>query len=254
MVQPEWVREALGNGSRSVVMLSCPSDDCAFREGPRWVARRLGRRQRLTRQGVHVLEAVPGDRAALTQLLARIAGSTTEAEPAEGAQPTPPSRLRLVVSGVVGTLALLLLTMLVSLPTERRATATAPERAVVRVALTHAGQPKASTGGIGGMQNTPSGASAAQALSGERHPVRIRLEIDGRQVAEREYLGGGLRRDGTAYGLESWDVPPGRHDVRLWIMDDGTTWRLGFDGPLEVAAGRAAILAYDRQLEAFTLR
>ncbi|HWQ15819.1 MAG TPA: hydrogenase iron-sulfur subunit [Roseiflexaceae bacterium] len=253
MVQPEWVREALGSGSRAVVMLSCHCDDCAFREGPRWTASRLGRRQKLARQGVHILEAAPGDRAALMRFLARITGGAAQAAPAEEDRPAAPSRLRLLAGGAAGTLVLLLLTLLVSLPTERRATAAAPERAVVRVALAHPGQPVASEGSFGGLQNTPTGVSAAQVLSGERHPVRLRLEIDGRQVAEREYLPGGLRRDGTAYGLESWDVPPGRHTVRLWIMDDGAAWRLAFDGPLDVAAGRVAILSYNKQREVFTL-
>ena len=88
-------------------------------------------------------------------------------------------------------------------------------------------------------------------LGGERHPVRVRMEVDGAPAVEREYFPSGLRQEGTAYGLESWALPPGRHQVRLWMMDDRATWRPVFDGPVEVKAGHVRALIYDSGQAAF---
>ena len=78
-------------------------------------------------------------------------------------------------------------------------------------------------------------------VGGERFPVRIRLEIDGAIVAEREYQPGGLRREGAANGLETWPLIPGRHHVRLWMMDDGATWRETFAGPIDLFCSNAGV-------------
>lgn len=236
MMQSEWVRESLAEGAQSVAILSCPADDCAFREGPRWMAQRLGQYRSLVRRGVHWLEAAPGDRDVVTALFSRSLFF-------------PP--LRSLAAGLV----VLALAFGVSLAAERPATATPSEQGVVRVVLVHPGKFKAPSSNLSPevRAKLPASVSPEQVLGGERFPVRLRVEIDGRPVLERVYRPGGLRREGQVYGLESWPLPPGKHQVHLWLMDDETTWRPVFSGLVEVKAGHVRTLAYDEATAAFAL-
>ncbi len=274
MVQSEWVRESLAEGAQSVAILSCPADDCAFREGPRWLAQRLGRYCSLVRRGVRWLEAAPGDRGVVTALLQEAEGGKEKGEGGKGKKEkggkgekdsvfpplpsfSPVSRslffppLRSLAAGLV----VLALAFGVSLAVERPATATSMERGVVRVVLVHPGKFKAASSNLPPEVQTklPASVSPEQVLGGERFPVRLRVEIDGRPVVERVYRPGGLRREGQVYGLESWSVPPGEHQVRLWLMDDETTWRPVFSGIVEVKPGRVRTLTYDEEAAGFDL-
>lgn len=252
MVQPEMIRDSLGAGAQAVVILSAPADDCGFREGPHWLAGRLGRRKSLLRQEVYMLEVAPGEQEPLAGLLGSLAHDRTD-QPYVGIQAI--GRWRLGVSLATG-LATLILALGLSLAVNFPVTAAPPEQSMIRVALAHTAQLKAPSAGMSDEMRAklPPGVSAEQIVGGERFPVRIRLEIDGAMVAEREYRPGGLRQEGTAYGLESWPLPPGRHHARLWMMDDGTNWREAFAGPINMEAGRVFALTYDPAQAAFVAR
>jgi ferredoxin len=256
MVQPEMIRDSLGAGASAAVVLIGPDHECGFREGPRWLTERLDRRQSLVRQGVYVVEAPPGDQRALTALLERFAGDRA-AEPAglPGLRGQTIKGQRLGISFAAG-LAALTLALSLSLVLELPATAGPTDQGRLRVALRHTAQVKASAAGLSpDMQSKlPEGVSVEQLVGGERFPVRIRLEIDGAIVAEREYQPGGLRREGAATGLETWPLIPGRHQVRLWMMDDGSTWREAFAGPIDLAQGSVATLIYDTGEDRFVMR
>ncbi len=261
MVQAEWVRESLAEGAQAVVILSCPADDCAFREGPHWLAQRLGRRQSLLQQGVHWLEVAPGDQGAVMALLQKMERETGRREKSGKGKMDPvlhssfspffPS-LRSMAAG----LAMLILTFGLALTAERPATATPPEHSEIRLVLSHPGQPKAVSASLPSevQAKLPKGVSPVQLLGGERFPVRLRVQINEEPVVERVYHPGGLRREGTVYGLESWSLPPGSHQVRLWMMDDGKTWRVVFHGDVALEPGRVRTLLYDEELAAFVLR
>jgi ferredoxin len=257
MVQPEMIRDSLGGGARAVVVLTGPDHDCDFREGPRWLNERLGRRKALVQQGVHVLEAMTGDQRPLDGLLRRLAhGSLEEAKPlretlAEGRLPQSLLRRAASLAGVLVTLALL---FGLALAAERPAVASGADESLLRVGLAHTPQLKAPEI-MGGVQATlPEGMSAAQITGGERHPVRLRLEVDGALLAEREYQPGGLRREGAVHALEAWPLAQGPHAVRLTLMDDGATWREVFAGTITAEAGHVRTLIYDQGSGSFALR
>ncbi|HMQ29645.1 MAG TPA: 4Fe-4S binding protein [Chloroflexaceae bacterium] len=249
MVQPEMIRDSLGGGARAVVVLTGPDHDCGFREGPQWLSERLGRRQALVRQGVHVLEAMTGDQRPLDGLLRRLAHEP--AAPTEGRAPLTPGRLAGSLVGVVATLTLLFGLALVA---ERPATAVGADDSLLRVGLAHTAQHKAAEGSFGAQAALPEGMSVAQIDGGERHPVRLRVEVDGTLVAEREYQPGGLRREGAVYALETWPLAEGEHTVRLSLMDDGANWREVFAGELLAEGGHVYSLIYDEAARVFRLR
>jgi NAD-dependent dihydropyrimidine dehydrogenase PreA subunit len=242
MVQPEWLRNALGQGGRAVALLGCHTDDGATREGQQRMERRLGQRKNLTQRGVHRIEVTAGDPAAVSRILEEIADGRHAPADDGGPLLTAPKPHWLVAA--LGSIALLVLTVLVSLALDRPASAASPDQAVVRLTLVHAGQLKGAAPATGSGPASPGDVEIAQ-LGGERLPVRVRLTIDGAAVAEREYAPGGLRRDGAAYGLDQWPLPPGSHQLQIDVMDDGEHWRTGFAGEVTVAAGEVAILTYD---------
>lgn len=257
MVQPGWLRTALGQGGRAVALLGCHTDDGATREGQRRTERRLGQRKNLTQRGVHRLEVTAGDPPAVTRLLEEIADGRRA--PADNGGPVLTAPQPHMLVAVLGSVTLLMLTVLVSLVLDRPASAASSDQAHVRVALAHPGTLKEHAApGTAAFEAEADAVSdgdtpVSLVLGGERLPVRVRLEADGALVAERAYAPGGLHRDGAAYGLEEWTVSPGEHQIRVLVMDDGVHWRVGFDAAVSVDAGQVAILAYDADARVFHL-
>ncbi len=267
MVQPEWVRQSLAGGAQAAVIVSCPSDDCTFREGPQQLAQRLGRhRSMLRREHVHWLEATPGDGRAVAALLRdmeserwRIGTQASEMINGEGSSQSEfrslSPALRVAWRSLLPGLALLLVIFGLTLMAFRPATAMSNRAGVIRVMLRHTGHLKVKPASLSPELEgkLPAGVSPEQVLGGERFPVHLRVQVDGQPAIERVYRPGGLRREGQVHGLESWPVSPGSHNVRIWLMDDGATWRLVFAGVVEVEAGHVRSLDYDEELGAFVL-
>jgi hypothetical protein len=251
MVHGEWVRQSRLGGARAALVLAGPHDDCAFREGPHWVEQRLRRRQSLLRQGVTWLEVAAGNQPAVRAALDRLLrGQPPPAAPGKGAL----QGLRRLLVGLLPAFAV---AAGVALLADRPAPGRATDEGQLRVVLAHAGKIKAATGaGLSPGEQTrlPAGVSAAQVLGGERHLVRLRLEVDGAPALEREFRPGGLHREGAAGGLETRALPPGQHHVRVHLMDDGAAWRVVFEGPVEAGAGEVRILTYEPERDAFALR
>jgi ferredoxin len=249
MAQPEMIRDSLRGGARAVVVLTGPDHDCGFREGPRWLQERLGRRGSLVRQGVHVLEAMTGDQRPLNGLLGQLAAEA--ATPGAGRAPVGAARL---AASLVGLLAALALLFGLALAAEQPATPRGAADSVLRIGLAHTAQLKGGAAIFGGQAALPEGMSAEQIGGGERHPVRLRVTLDGATLAERAYQPGGLRREGSVQAVESWLLEPGRHAVRVELMDDGATWREVYAGELTAAPGRVLNLSYDGELGRFIAR
>lgn len=266
MANPEWMRESLADGAQAAIILGCPSDDCAFREGPRWMAARLRPRQNLVEQGVYWLAVAPGERAALSDLLTQLGeqhehgpeakngrsdhllSAYAPPAPRAGSAPLLPP-LRSLAAGLV----LLALVLGLALALERPATAAPVDQGAIRVVIHHVGQYAATSAELSSEMQAklPPGVTSQQLLGSERFPVNLRMEIDGDLVLQREYRPGGLRKEGAVYGVETLRLPPGRHQVTLQVMDDGSTWHPAFSGSLEVEAGRVRILTFDEEQEAF---
>ncbi len=267
MLNPAWVKEDLDGGARAVVILSCPADDCGFREGPRWIFHRLRRRTSLLHQGVYMVEAAPGDRKGLDAVLAHIAASEDGEHPIpEGAgyqvllhptaadAPAPASGVRRWLSPAMAS-GVVVLGLLFGLAIQAQWTVQAmpTDQGVVRLVMMHLGKLKAAARALDPtvQAQLPSSVDVEQVLGGERYPVHLRLEVDGVQVGEYTYNPSGLRKEGPVFVVESEVVPPGEHEVRVWVMDDGETWREVFNGRVTVEPGRVLTLIYDKELDRF---
>lgn len=246
MVQPKWVRDAIGQGAQAVLLVGCQPNDCAFREGQYWVSNRLGRRRDMAAHGLRILHTTPGDRRGLAKQIGEIALG----EPATADTDNAQKGQTFSIPGIAGVLGLILILIGLAISLDRPTLLTAPSDAGLRIAMSHPGLLR---GAHGLNEGQPIDVTSAQALSGERLPVRLRLELDGTNIFEREYIPGGLRRDGSAFAIETLSIPPGSHNVALFLMEDGQTWEPGFEGTVNVEPGHVQILVYDQGSGRFKL-
>lgn len=260
MLNPEWVRPLLRDEEnlRGVVLLSCPSDDCAFREGPHWLAQNLKYRRALLESPLYWIEAAPGDRGALmTFLRGLLRGEVASMDRAKArvqeviGREAP--RWRVALRPLMLGVAVLALLVGVGPAVDRPTRVLQDDVAVVRVLMSHPGRVKAVKGTLSKEMaaKLPPGVTAEQVLGGERYPVRLRVEMDGKVVLDRTYSPAGLRHEGLTYAVEDLPVANGNHRLRVLLMDDGKTWRTAFDGPVTLSAGRVFSVVYDEEADRF---
>jgi ferredoxin len=250
MMKSDWIRDSVDGGAQAVVVASCPTADCSFREGPSWLTTRLGRgrARALLSEHVHWLEVAPGDQAAFSALMSDLT-SSSEAPAEDQSPPHQKSKVFSLAAGLIVLAVTLGLALLADLPV----TATTTDQGAIRIAFSHPAEIKTVLD-ADVADKLPEGVSAEQVLGGERYPVQLRLEVDGESILEESYSPSGLRREGASSGLESLWLAPGSYQVSLWMMDDGESWREVFTGPVEIETQQVSILAYDKEQDAFLLR
>ncbi|MEZ4862500.1 MAG: hydrogenase iron-sulfur subunit [Caldilineaceae bacterium] len=259
MLHPQWAAETVEAGATGAIMVTCPEADCAFREGPHWVADRMKRRRTLRTGNTYILELAPGSQAEVVaqwqSLMGKQAMSTLPAVGQNEASPTHPSlavQARHFVVGFVLLLALFGASLFLELP----ARASLPAAAQIRLVLNHSGKLMAAASNLSPevLAKLPPNVDPAQVLGGERFPVELQLLVDGQVVLERSYRPRGLRREGSVYGLESWWVQPGEHHLEIKLMDDGATWHTVFADTLAITPGAAQILYFVHDQDRFVAR
>lgn len=240
MVNPRWIRQAVDEGARGVVVLACPLEDCRNEEGSAQVAERLGRGWMRSREEIVLVEASPVDPVPYRTALEQVAAGRPVSPWPSGWRP------RLVGAAVV---ALLLASVLVGF---RETVVRHPADAALRVAFVHNGEVvTAPEQGIGG--ELAPGVDAGSVRGGRRYPVELRLVVDGVPVHEASYGPAGLRGGGASSAVEYFWLGSGSYDVELWLRDDGATWILDFAGEVELQPGRIVTLYRGQRDSAFRL-
>lgn len=254
-LHPDAVANALAAGAGDVLLVACPAHDCGYREGPRWLDERRARRPILRRPDVHLVAAAPGNREAVLAAAARAAGNSPPGNAGDRAAASSSVSSRAHLRSVIVGLALLTTIFAAAGAANRSASRTLPQAGQIRIAINHHGQLLAKSRDLPAdvVARLPAGVDPALVLGGERFPVRLQLLVDGRLALERTYRPGGLRREGSIYGLESWWVPPGAYRIEIRLMDDAVTWRTAFDGTVEVGPQAAATLIFDPGSNGFVL-
>ncbi|RMH01114.1 MAG: hydrogenase iron-sulfur subunit [Chloroflexi bacterium] len=261
MLHPDWIRSALNDGAKAALVIACPEDDCAYREGPMWLKGRLARRQRtLPPQVLHYVELAPGSQGEVRRLLKAIgAGKMPEQKPLKLPKKKQVTDWRAVLGQMrylATGLVVLLVALGISLLAERPSSNPTPQPSLIRIAINHGGKLIAASENLPPevIAKLPANVDPAQVLGGERFPVRLRLIVDGQQVLEDTYQPRGLRREGAIFGLENWWLTPGTHKVEIWMMDDESEWKQVFADTVTIASQEALILFYDEETNQFILR
>ncbi|WP_420644370.1 4Fe-4S dicluster domain-containing protein [Candidatus Leptofilum sp.] len=263
MLHPNWAAETMEAGGAGAIVVSCPAHDCSHREGPSWIARRLQRRRTLRKGNVHFWELAPGSRQQVLSLWAQMIGDETAAASAKQAGTVIGSRTAVAMSsrwahlrhGLAGLL-LLFFTFLGAIWLTPLTSTGVQDSGQIRLVINHGGQVIANSGELSAdiLDKLPENVDPAQVLGGERFPVRLRLLVDGAAVIETSYEARGLRREGSIYGIESWPVAPGAHDVTVWLMDDEIEWRLVFEESVTVTENGVVGLVYNAERDVFEPR
>ena len=130
-----------------------------------------------------------------------------------------------------------------------------PNNAVIKLSFSHAGSPRAPCRTLSPEElaalapNMRSGVDCPR----ERVPVTVELEIDGKSVYHAALPPSGLAHDGPSSVYERFEVPPGRHHIRVRLRD--TPRELGFDheGSVEVrlASRQSFVIDFRAELGGF---
>lgn len=267
MLHPNWAAESIEAGAAGAIMVSCPSHDCAYREGPHWVDHRLKRRRTLRAGNTHLLHLAPGSQREVVSLWqqmvtgdevvgeAQHAPSVVSLEKDRDAPQEQPSfltRARYLVPG----LALLLVMLVISILPFQGANVRPPEEAQIRLGIGHSGAMIASASNLPPeiAAKIPENVDPATLLGGERFPVQLQLLVDGEPVLDESYRPRGMRKEGSSEGLESYWLPSGEYDIEILLMDDGATWRPVFADMVEIASGESLVLYYDNEEDTFVVQ
>ena len=86
--------------------------------------------------------------------------------------------------------------------------------------------------------------------SRERHPVRVRLNVDSEEIFSKTVPPAGLKRDGSSYIYHRRLLPEGLHTFTFEMHDgppDTPPYRL--EGPVEIRSGEVALLRFDEKAD-----
>lgn len=123
----------------------------------------------------------------------------------------------------------------------------APGQALLRISLNHAGQRKSAC-----HVRTPEELAklapnmrAAEDCPRERAPVRVKVDLDGKPIADIVAIPAGLSRDGASVAYRRLVVPAGEHRLRVALADDaaGTFDRVR-EETVTLEAGRVLVVDF----------
>ena len=236
-LHPGVLTAALDAGAQEVVVVGCPPDDCAHRQGNQWLQERLDRARapRLDRE--HARAAIrtawippnmfedalfaEGQKASTWGILPRLEGRDIRVLPPGGVS-------RLLVALALMAVPLLLLISLV----HPRFAGYPQDAAYIQVAIENP---------IGRLR---SGALRALSATPGATP-RVEIEVDGRMALQRNIEPEDLRKGRTGAIFRTFSVAPGPHHVRIRIVEPTQGVRVTlFDRRLQVGARRMALVYF----------
>jgi hypothetical protein len=123
-----------------------------------------------------------------------------------------------------------------------------PGHALIRVSLNHAGQRKAAcrTRSPEELARLAPNMRATEDCPRERAPVLVKVELDGKSVADIVAIPAGLSRDGASVAYRRIPVPAGTHRIRVALADDaaGTFDRVR-EEELRLDPGRVLVVDFE---------
>jgi hypothetical protein len=224
------------------------------REDAHWILNRLHLRPALVTEGLHWLEATPGDSKTVEKFLDRLHSDEMQKNKQAPVLPPVKKRNKLVpslVSALIGT-ALLFGLFALALPLDIPAGMSAAGESALRIAVDARG--KVEVADIPEGVTLPEGADPARIFGGEHFPMNVRVFVDGETLLDEIFEPSGISGNGRISALEFLEIESGTRQVEVWLKDDSDEYRLVFSGAIEFEKGRVFILAYDEQNDVFVLR
>jgi len=264
MIHPNWAAEVIEAGGAGAIVVSCPVDDCAHREGPHWINERLKRRRTFRKGNTHFIELSPGSNKEVMSLWAEMIDEESTAaskatvvgkagkDAIEADEQNIWAKVRYMGTGMV----ILLLVFIASMLVNSTATNPVPENGQIRLVITHGGTLLNTVDNLDpeDAAKLPDNIDPSMVLGGERHPVQLRVIVDGEIVFDETYDPRGLRNEGAIFAQEALWLAPDEYDVEVLMMDDAVEWQTVFDDTVIITEAGVGNLIFNEGEGQFVLR
>ncbi len=235
------LERAQQRGAGKVLIVSCATGNCRYREGPEILDLRMNheqkpalRKERMDADAITTLHLGPGEK---QTLLKEAKAQTSKARPGKLA--------RALVAGLV----LLGLSAIVVLGSDFHYASPKVEDALLVVSFKHSGQTK-----LGRLMTPEEKAKYPAYMKKERveerrrNPVRLLVTLDDEPVWQQSYPARGLWSDGNSIAIEQIVVPPGSHTVHIYLGEsaDPEEWSFQSSATLDFSKERRQVVLFDR--------
>ncbi|MBI3360770.1 MAG: cytochrome b N-terminal domain-containing protein [Chloroflexi bacterium] len=256
VLHPNVVGQTLDAGAAEVLVVGCPGDDCAQREGNLWIDARLNRTRlpRLKKQyvGAAIRTALVPPNEFARALNPQPLISDRNAQQQEVFTLKPAHFIR------GGILLALFLAFQVAI-TDVNYQPYSPSESLLQLGIRNDGQLRDQTKVLTGpelaqLSHDEQVKYLEEQQAEGRFPIRLRLEVDGKVVLDNSYRALGFRQEGSSFAYEKFLLPSGQHTVRLSADDAGGDLKPVIDRTTHFAPGQIHAITFDQVTKTFNLK
>jgi coenzyme F420-reducing hydrogenase delta subunit/Pyruvate/2-oxoacid:ferredoxin oxidoreductase delta subunit len=247
-VQPLMIERAIRHGAGGVLVVSCPPEACAYREGAEW--------ERLRIEGAR-LPALRSDRIDTDQVRLVALDRTRKAELIRaaahfraGEAPVRAPRRPRALQAAIAALLLIASAGLLGLVSDFTYVAPRIDGSQFVVSLRHPGVATEHCRDLTPEEiaSTPVHMRTKQVCERTRPPVRLRVSIDGKLELATSVEAAGIWKDGNSVSVERIPVAAGTHRVSVAIGEtsDPDEWRFRDEKTLSFTREARRVVIFDR--------
>jgi len=134
----------------------------------------------------------------------------------------------------------------------------ADDQALLRLSFKHAGKTKADCRQRSAEELAKVPANMRQSLDcpRERSPVRVRVELDGRDLYDESFPPSGLSKDGASTGYRRLPITAGPHHLKVQFADDARVAGFNFERErsVDVKPGQVVLIDFAGDQEGIQIR
>jgi coenzyme F420-reducing hydrogenase delta subunit/NAD-dependent dihydropyrimidine dehydrogenase PreA subunit len=247
-VQPLMIERAIRQGASGVLVVTCPPDKCAYREGAEWERQRIeGVREpalRTDKLEAGQVQLVAIDRTRSADLIRAAARFR------DGEGPLPTSERPRAINAVAATVLLIACAGLLGLVSDLGYTPPEIDGSEFVVSLKHPGLASENCRDLTEeeLASTPIHMRRERVCERTRPSVRLRVAIDGAIALETSVPPSGIWEDGNSVAVERIAVDPGEHLVSVAIGETASPdeWSFGEERTITFTDETRRVVVFDR--------
>jgi hypothetical protein len=228
------------------LIAGCGASGCKYREGTQWTRERLeGKREPKLRT-----EKVDPERVKLLELFSteenRLVEEASAFARGKASSPRAPVARQRIAAGVLVAGLFGAATWAVTRITHAAPLASSP---FLVVSFKHPGTAaeKCRTPTAAELEKLPPHMRRPQICERRRSVVRLRVQVDGRQVLQKSYAPKGIWHDGNSIALERIPLPAGEHSVTVEIADTPEEiWNHKSERRIHAVERRTSVVLFDK--------